>query len=525
MNVLVIDDLIHVVKGIVAGVNWCEINVTNVFEAHNSIEAKRVIKENSVEIMVCDIEMPMGNGLELLEWVRQHYPKMKCIFLTSHSEFDYAQKAIKLGSFDYLLQPIKYNELEKVISKAIDQVNMEWQTHSYSHLWEENQETIHEKFWHDLLNGVYKDDLQKINNVAKNYNISTSSKTKYQLILINIMRREVLLSDWDDHLIKYTLTNILAELMEIEVETLHMIQLDSGRLAIVYEEQEAFEQFQLKTLLDVFIQISFRDIKYSLSCYISDLQVLSMLPEISKKLNEMAKDNVACYRKVFSLYGYHKKHDSELEIVELKRWETLLYQGQNEQILEEVSDFLYKLLDEGTLDSRTLFEFHQGFMKIFYLVYESKQLDSHHVFRKKEISDLYIKSLNSIFDMLAFIKYILSFKFDEENVETYYETSIDTLKGYIRENLEKNLTRNELAERVFLNADYLSRLFKKQTGISLSTFITNERVNMSKDFLIKTDMSISIIASKVGYSNFSHFSQVFKKITGSTPVEFRQAYR
>lgn len=527
MNVLIIDDLIHVVKGIVSGVNWDKLKVDFVYEASNIILAKKIFEENTIHVMVCDIEMPMGNGLELLEWVRIHAPKTECIFLTSHGEFEYAKAALKLGSFDYLLQPIKYEELEKVIAKAIEKVMADEKIkafYNYGIFWQDNQESIIEKFWFDLLSGFYKDDIKKIKRVAKGFNINTCDREKYQLVLINILRREVLLSDWDDELLKYALTNILSEIIE-EIGLLQIVQMDSGHLVLVLTEHEKIEELRLIQMLDIFILASFRDIKCSLSCYISEYRLVTELPGTMILLFNMANDNVACYRKVFQAKTYRINDGHDLDIPNLKRWETFLTQGQNDLVYEEVEIFLNQLLEKEQLDSDRLFEFHQKFIQVFYHVVESKQFDTHHLFREKAISELYIKSLNSIYDMLAFIRFILNFQFDSDHVDVYYETSVDNIKEYICENLEKDLSRNELAERVFLNPEYLSKLFKKKTGVSLSTYITNEKINVSKGLLIKSDMSVSIIASKVGYSNFSHFSQVFKKQTGLTPVEFRQRER
>lgn len=96
---------------------------------------------------------------------------------------------------------------------------------------------------------------------------------------------------------------------------------------------------------------------------------------------------------------------------------------------------------------------------------------------------------------------------------------------YIRRNIDKDLSRAEIADAIYLNPEYLSRLFKKETGASLNDYIVTEKMRAAQSLLSDTNIPVSLIATKVGYSNFSYFSQVFKKYTGMSPVEYRAAKR
>lgn len=80
MNVLIIDDQPDVVAGIHSGINWDALSIRQVFCANDIIRAREILSNNSVDIMLCDIEMPLGSGLELYEWVAEHFPEIKCIF-------------------------------------------------------------------------------------------------------------------------------------------------------------------------------------------------------------------------------------------------------------------------------------------------------------------------------------------------------------------------------------------------------------------------------------------------------------
>ncbi|MCI9553162.1 MAG: helix-turn-helix domain-containing protein [Acutalibacter sp.] len=118
MNVLVIDDQPEVVRGLLSGVNWQRAWVEKAFPAYSLKEAQNVFLQERVDMLLCDVELPPHNGFELLRWARQRKPEVGCIFLTAHAEFGYAQEAVKLGSFDYILQPAPYEEIEEALIRA-----------------------------------------------------------------------------------------------------------------------------------------------------------------------------------------------------------------------------------------------------------------------------------------------------------------------------------------------------------------------------------------------------------------------
>ena len=122
MNVLVIDDQRDVVQGIVQGVRWQLFPIHQVFSAYNAYEAKALIQTQPIDIVLCDIEMPKENGLVLFKWIKAYNNQIEGIFLTSHEEFHYAREAIKLGSFDYIIQPAPYTEIEEVLERVVHKI-------------------------------------------------------------------------------------------------------------------------------------------------------------------------------------------------------------------------------------------------------------------------------------------------------------------------------------------------------------------------------------------------------------------
>lgn len=96
------------------------------------------------------------------------------------------------------------------------------------------------------------------------------------------------------------------------------------------------------------------------------------------------------------------------------------------------------------------------------------------------------------------------------------------LKAYIKQHPEEDLRLPTLAERVHLNASYLSQLFKQEEGRNLSDFITEVRIQRACQLLQTTELKVYDIARLSGYQSPKHFMLVFKQQTGSTPSMYRE---
>lgn len=131
MKLLLVDDEIVTIRGILKGVDWEQVFFEKVLTATDAAEAKELLLTERPEIMLCDIEMPGESGLKLLEWVREQKLRTECMFLTCHEEFDFARRAMKLKGMDYLLKPIPYDELTDILIKAAETVREQEQKHRY----------------------------------------------------------------------------------------------------------------------------------------------------------------------------------------------------------------------------------------------------------------------------------------------------------------------------------------------------------------------------------------------------------
>lgn len=118
-NVLIVDDEVLIVNLLVQNIDWSSVGADRVFKAHNAAAAREIIRENGIDVLICDIEMPQEDGLHLIEWIHEYSPGTINIILTAFPDFQYARKAIHLGVFRYLLKPVSFEELELALEAAV----------------------------------------------------------------------------------------------------------------------------------------------------------------------------------------------------------------------------------------------------------------------------------------------------------------------------------------------------------------------------------------------------------------------
>ena len=93
------------------------------------------------------------------------------------------------------------------------------------------------------------------------------------------------------------------------------------------------------------------------------------------------------------------------------------------------------------------------------------------------------------------------------------------------DHLDEELKRTDLAAMIYLHPDYLSHVFKDETGMSLSEYITRKRIDYAMMLLEKTNRSVSAIAAKCGYASLAYFTKTFKRIIGMSPKEYRKVQK
>lgn len=121
-KVIVVEDETIARRGIVLTTDWASLNCAVAGEAANGEEGLALAQRIHPDIVVTDVKMPRMDGVEMIEHLRKGGSSSKFIILTAHSDFKYAQSALRMGVSDYLLKPLKDGDLEQALTQIIGQM-------------------------------------------------------------------------------------------------------------------------------------------------------------------------------------------------------------------------------------------------------------------------------------------------------------------------------------------------------------------------------------------------------------------
>ncbi|MFC5703942.1 helix-turn-helix domain-containing protein [Cohnella faecalis] len=529
---LIVDDEVHAVRGLQAGVQWERLDIGVVHTAHSLRQAQEVFQAQPVHLMVCDIEMPQGSGLELTAWVKENYPDTETIFLTCHSDFSFAKQAIQLNSFDYLLKPVDYSELESVIGRALGKMRKERERrsfeethHHYRKLWESHRPVVADRFWQDLIQQKIPANPLSIAEHSRNAGLTHPENARFMPVYARIQRWHKDLSERDRRIMEYALRNVLEEMME-PTPGAAVIPVGNGSLLTVVPIDEPNDDALTRDNCDAFIRNCNRYLFCDISCYVGVPVPLHEMVAMLRALENLDENNVTQINRTFIL-GETKKGESRMQPAPLSEWAEWMKQGARSKLAANVSHYLesWKAFD-SRVDAQAMNSFYQDFLQMIFFVLQSKGLQANQVFAHNLLTDKPESALRSLSSLQEWVVYVLDVAMNhihslEENLSV-----VDKVKRFVAERIgEQDLSREDIASHVYLNPDYLTRIFKKDTGMSLSDYLQSSRIDYAKELLANTGQSVSEIAVASGYSNLSYFSTIFKKATGYNPVDFRKQHQ
>lgn len=537
MTVLLVDDDQSTLQMLLATIDWDKLEINEKRTALSAEAAREIFQTEPVDIMVCDIEMPGDSGIELLSWVREQGYTTRNIFLTNHTRFHYAQTAIKLDTVDFIGKMSPPSELEDALRRAVNMVKtmrVQQRYAEYGHYWEENSGLLWRQFWFDLISQKIPPDRESIKRAAKDrlmewYGYSNGEKEQEDLprqmpMLCTVDLGQSAIADWEPRELDFCIYNVLSEVLYGSTNSDHIVFLtrDSRAVYAVIAEDKESDGLEKKAREADGL---FREyLHFSVNFYIGGMVPAEQLSAEVRRLQKADRQNVILSGGVHLLDpsgGKQPGPSDKPARMDLTGLKELLVSGDAYQVIGRVKDY-FSSLPRNKITPQLLQDFQFDFTQLLYGVLAERQIEAHQIFSQPEADTVFRRAPKSLIDTLKWVSFSVQRAIEVLQAAGRSQTITGRVKAYIDEHYAEHITKAELGALLYLNPDYLAKLFKKETGIALSDYIAQVRVKAAKAMLADESVSLVDVAMRTGFDYYSYFSTTFKKAVGLSPSDYRK---
>lgn len=533
-KVVLVDDEDIVLEGLKKKINWQRLQLEVVGTANDGLEALKTIEKTYPDILITDVIMPIMDGLKLIETLKEMGKDIKSIILSGHDEFAYAQRAVKLQAAEYQLKPISITDMENILEKIVSALDTETrEAQTKSKLKRENKnnsEMLKQHLFSSILEGKVENSIQlisKIEELNKGY-----LDSKIVITVAEIDNHKLVLEDKDDkekELIIFSVLNISNEIVESNNSGFAM-RLNERRIAIITFYSKDWSNSRISNSYIWLFCLIKDNIKKYLG-YTLTMGVGIVVKDIMNARESYLKAEYAVKCKL--VYGFNKiikydgikKNDGQFLKLYLEN-EKKLFESINN--LEEINIFSYIEILQKYIIENNFCSYEEIVQVCYKLVIAAKSVLNQRSVESEIIEDEImlleqIKGFEQLENLFNWIKEYFKNILDVANSKN--KRKYNSIINYIIDSIERNYTSdielNSLAKKLFLSANYLSTLFKKETGVSFKSYLTNYRLQKAKELLLNPQYKIYQIANIVGYENEEYLCRLFKNHYGITCKDFR----
>ncbi|MFD0674606.1 response regulator [Cohnella sp. GCM10027633] len=484
--------------------------------------------ETLPDLLITDIKMPVMDGRELVRQLTRRYPQIEKLVLSGYDDFELVRESFKSGAFDYLVKPIDSVKLAYLLRQAEERhqsakQSNELKIHEQIRLNESLPLLKEQVLWRLLQSGGSTGD--PLTGKYEHYRIDFG-QPPYRVVLIAVHNYKALVKSIGEpnaQIHAFIVRNVVQNTMPDGFG--YELFAKDGVIAVIIGQAEG---------------AGFSD----------------ALRKIETNLKQYAKVgfSIGVGRIACGVTEFKRSYEEALQLLEHR-----FYRGESGIIEDEearrkfggshwadlTDNYLFRLLD-GIEKGKT-----QSIRELFRTIEEKIRAQyAHPSLAVQLFAELYTRlnveheQMRALFAELFgqgydYVQALLDYDTLDElarySMQAYEQAArrrasvllnkekrwIDEAKKIIIAHLSDELTLQRVAGDLYLNPNYLSDLFRKETGETFVDFLTRKRMEKAKELLKSTRGKSYEVAEQVGYKDADYFSKVFKKIVGMSPSDYR----
>lgn len=523
MRLLIVDDDIPTVEAIRRSIDWNTYAIDTVEVAYSVAQAKRILQNGQTDIVISDIEMPQGSGLDLLKWVRANGIVAEFLLLTCHERFDYAASALKLDAAEYLTKPFNAKIMALSLQKTVSRIHEKRRLQEGSRYGEWRSQNLHREeinFWLSLYNSSAPRDREQIRREIEARGLPIDADAGYRMVVTRIAEYESQAEELGQSLLHYIIENAHARNLFGREENACSIRRVGPNSLWYFTAVENRSEADLRECCVKVIAACNEAAHVKATCCIGGEAEIEALPDRTTTLQRLVESNVVFYSQVFT-ESEAVTAEEETQVLDVEKLKEMLIRCDKVSLLNALKDALANRTAMKILSERTLYLMQQEMLQVVYAHLAEAGVQATRLFADDNSVRLAEQACRSAVDMIRWANYLLerTFACDEELRKA--GTLVERINAYIQKHYQEEIGRNEIAAEFHLAPEYLAKLYKKKTDQSLKDAIRIYRIEQAKRMLRDPNARVSDVAGSIGFDNFSYFSTVFKKEVGITPQEYQ----
>lgn len=521
-TLLIVDDEINICKLINLLVDWDALNIECIGFSQNGEDAYARIVDEKPDIVITDIRMPGYSGLELIKKCKEEGISSQFIILSGYAQFDYAHSAIRYGVNDFLLKPINRVELNEALERTVSNLGLPVESNYTS----DASNNLRRSLFYALMHNEYNYTLPDIDQLNRDHGFAFKQGL-FQVVIITL--------DCDDpsnsqvfSIIKKLKKDMISEFSSACFDYFLMDKDTRIYCILNYDKKKSAD-----------IKIAFQYAFSSMQNTIAPYGCFQLTMGHSAAINtpndlQMAYSQAffACESRI--VLGTNSILDGSQLNLELTTADAITVEEPNKAICSALElmdieickstirqEFLRQLPDTKK-HPYCVHIFAGKFVRLLlndinnlYPMQETLQDLSHSIVKKVLCCSTIESIIESIIENVSSL-------LDELSSNSSDKKIISIVKSYIDEHYHEHIDLEVLADRVYLSVSYLGILFKKETGVNFSDYLTTVRIEKAMEKLKDVKYKVSDVALAVGYRDVKYFSKVFKKVVGLRPAEYKK---
>jgi len=511
MNLLIVDDEKMTRDTLTGYLPWSELGVDRIETAANGMEAVQLLATFHPDIVLTDIRMPRMNGIQLAEYIRRLLPACPIVFMSGYSDQQYLKSAIRLSVSSYIEKPIKLDEVESEMRKAI----AVRKGNLYSSLSLLKTELVAE-----LLRPEAERNHDRVALLMDHFRLQPSQPC---IAIAASIHWPANMSSGERLTASAAMLDLLAQTEDLFAAALEpeLIACAVFRTGLSEESNHTARDEFLRQVAVRMTAASPCLVTFCIGGYGAHA---ASFPDSFRLARETIRLQFVC--------GYGHVVDGNSIRNGTFTPETALYKQFKEHVqsnrLEAATALIRELTAAICKYPRTeRNEIKNIYFHLLLILYQDAPPSEAASVQDSVSEGTYFwQDINEFITLHELADYVIDAANTRLAEQTQPETrhaSIAAILQYIDEHYdEERLSVGVLAKHVFLRHTYLCFLFKKQIGKTVNEYITEFRLKKAIELMKHGPLKLIDIAGAVGFADANHFGKLFKKYTGVTPSEYRK---